>query len=81
MLTLWTEDLLWDTVIEGRALNVLSVFLPARSPELNPIELVFHILARRIQSFKHQTAGPRADLVLHQANRVLHHMDCALILR
>jgi hypothetical protein len=22
------EDLLWDTIIEGRALNVLTVFLP-----------------------------------------------------
>jgi hypothetical protein len=75
------EDLLWDTVIEGRALNVLTVFLPTRSPELNPIELVFHILARRIQSFKYQAAGPRADLVLHQANRVLYDMDYALILR
>jgi hypothetical protein len=75
------EDLLWNTIIEGRALNVLTVFLPTRSPELNPIELIFHILARRIQSFKYQAAGPSADLVLHQANRVLYDMDYALILR
>ncbi len=42
------EDYLWDTVVDGRPLNVLVIFLPTRSPELNPIELVFHILARRI---------------------------------
>jgi hypothetical protein len=39
------EDLLWDTVIEGPALNVLAVFLLTRAPELNPIKLVFKILA------------------------------------
>jgi transposase len=36
------EDLLWN------AIQVLIMFLPTRSPELNPIELDFHILARRI---------------------------------
>ena len=75
------DDLLWNTIIEGHELNVLTVFLPTRSPELNPIELVFHILARRIQSYKYQAAGPHADLVLHQANRAMFDMDYALILR
>jgi transposase len=37
------EDLLWE------ASQVLVVFLPTRSPELTPIELVFHILSRRIR--------------------------------
>jgi hypothetical protein len=40
------QDLLWDMVVDGRPLNVLVVYLPAGAPELNPIELVFHILAR-----------------------------------
>jgi transposase len=74
-------DLLWNAVVDGRASHVLATCLPTRSPELNPTELVFHILARRIQSFKHQAAGPGADLVLHQANKVLCNMDCALIIR
>jgi hypothetical protein len=75
-------DLLWNAVVDGRALHVLATCLPTRSPELNPTELAFHILAaRRIQSFKHQEVGPGADLVLHQANEVSHNMDCALILR
>jgi transposase len=43
------ETLLWDTVIDGtRPLNVLVVYLPMHSPELNPIEFVFHILTARI---------------------------------
>jgi hypothetical protein len=46
------EDLLWDMVVKRRPLNVLVVYLPARTPELNPIGLVFHILARRIRSFR-----------------------------
>ncbi len=32
--------------------------LSTSSPELNPIELVFHILAMRIWSFWYRTAGP-----------------------
>jgi transposase len=49
------EDLLWH------AMQVLVVFLPTRSPELNPIELmIFHILARLIWSYRYrQLAGPR----------------------
>jgi hypothetical protein len=74
-------DVLWNTVVDGRALHVLAMHLPTRSPELNPTELVFHILARRIQSFKHQEAGPSADLVLHQANKVSCNVDQAPILR
>ena len=68
--------------MQGHALNVLTLFLPTRFPELNPIELVFHhILGQQIQSFKYQAAGPHADLALHQANIVLLDRDYALILR
>jgi len=41
------EDLLWDTVVDGRPLHVVVVCLPTRSPEHNPIECIFHILAAR----------------------------------
>jgi hypothetical protein len=44
------QDYLWDMVVDGRPLNILVIFLPTQSPELNPIELVFHILARHISS-------------------------------
>jgi hypothetical protein len=36
--------LFWEILIDGRLLNVEVVYLPTRSPELNPIELIFHIL-------------------------------------
>jgi transposase len=48
------EDLLWH------AMQVLVVFLPTRSPELNPIELIFLILARRICSYKYQQLAGRS---------------------
>jgi hypothetical protein len=65
------EDLLWDTEIDGRPLNVLVIFLPTRSPELNPIELIFHILARRIRSFRYRMAGPCDSAVVRQTTKVL----------
>jgi transposase len=37
------EGLLWNYERDGRRLRILTVFLPTRAPELNPIELVFHI--------------------------------------
>jgi transposase len=46
-----SEDMLWETIIDGRPLHILVIFLPTRSPELNPIELVFHILAFWLCSF------------------------------
>ena len=42
------ERFLWESVVDGRPLHILVVYLPTRSPELNPIELVFHIFARRV---------------------------------
>jgi hypothetical protein len=35
------NDLLWDTIIDGLPLHVLVIYLPTRSPELNPIKLIF----------------------------------------
>ena len=46
------EDLLWDIVVDGRPLNAYILWLPTRAPELNPIELVFHIIARDIRNWK-----------------------------
>jgi transposase len=52
------EDMLWDTIVDGHLLHILVIYLPTRSPELNPIKLVFHILAMRICSYWYPTAGP-----------------------
>jgi transposase len=40
------ENLLWHVM------QVRVVFLPTRAPKLNPIELIFHILARHIWSYR-----------------------------
>jgi hypothetical protein len=74
------ETLLWDKIIDGRPLNVLVVYLPMHSPELNPIELVFHILTACIQSFRYRMAGPCNNVVVAKAKKVFDEMDYALIL-
>jgi hypothetical protein len=44
-------DLLWEVR------RVLVVPLPTRAPELNPIELIFHILARRLRQNRYFSNG------------------------
>ena len=75
------EDMLWETIVDGRPLHILVLYLPTRSPELNPIELVFHILAFRIRSYKYRTAGPCDKAVLYKAAQVMNEMSYDLILR
>ena len=50
-------DLLWSTMVRGRPLRCLVVYLPTRSPELNPIELIFHFFPRRIRSYRYGTVS------------------------
>ena len=70
------EDLLWH------AKQVLVVYLPTRSPELNPIELIFHILARRIRSFRYrELVGSCDKAVLALSCRVLDEMSYDLVSR
>jgi hypothetical protein len=52
------------------------VWHSAQAPELNPIELVFHILAHRIRSFWYPMAGPCDAAAVRQTARVLN--DVAL---
>jgi hypothetical protein len=42
------EEWFWDKIVDGRLLHVLVIYLPTRSPALNPIKLVFHIFLHRI---------------------------------
>lgn len=72
------EDLLWETIQDGMPLNVCVVFLPTRSPELNPIELIFHILARRARhwTFYGDVAGRS---IVRNASKVLDEMSIELI--
>ena len=75
------EDLLWNTIVDGRPLQILTVFLPTRAPELNPIELVFHVLARRIRSFRYKNAFSDDATVVTKAATVLDGISSDLILR
>jgi transposase len=40
------EDMLWETIGDGHPLHILILYLPTCSPELNSIELVFHMQAK-----------------------------------
>ena len=72
------EELLWSTIVNGEPLNCLVLYLPTRSPELNPIELVFHILVRRLKSFHYRRMGSLDEHVLTRIGRVFNDMDLAL---
>ena len=48
------QHYLWNVRVNGIQLEVLVLYLPTRAPELNPIELVFHILSRRLKSFHYR---------------------------
>ena len=63
------EDILWNTVIDDKPLRIFLLPLPTRAPELNPIELIFHILARRVASFKY-TSGLSGNGFWIQGNAV-----------
>jgi hypothetical protein len=75
------EDLLWTTLVNGVALNVLIVYLPARAPELNPMELEFHILARQLRLWRYRTTTPQDATVPLQVQLMFHDMDLLLIMK
>ena len=75
------RDVLWNTVVDNEPLRVLVLFLPTRSPELNPIELIFHILAKRIQSFRYKTIGMDGQAVVKKTKQVLDEIEYEVILK
>lgn len=74
------EQLLWNFEVQGRPLRIFVVWLPTRSPELNPIEFVFHILASRIKRYRCDlSAGPVDNEVLKYARLVMDNMQADVI--
>mmetsp|Transcript_1907 Transcript_1907/g.3767 ORF Transcript_1907/g.3767 Transcript_1907/m.3767 type:complete len:377 (-) Transcript_1907:1828-2958(-) len=68
------EDFLWDAPgPDGAPMNILLVLLPARCPELNPIELVFHIIKERMRW------GPYSVGILESALRATYSIDTEII--
>ena len=74
------EDMLWNFVVDGRPLHILTIFLPTRSPELNPIELVFHILARRSREWR-LYGNLEGRSVVKNASKAMDEMSYDLIKR
>ena len=72
------KDLLWETVIDGRPLRILVVYLPPRCPELNPIEKIFHILSKRVQRFKETETTEHAE-ILKVVTNVMDNLSYELI--
>ena len=77
------QEFVWHFEVDGEPLRVLILFLPARAPELNPIELVFGVLQQRISSFKYRQAGPLCENIMARVTAVLRDIgaDHDLILR
>ena len=63
------EDFCWNYQMEdGKQLKLLILFLPARSPELNPIELLWHNLVQQLKhKFSWKIAEYKQDAVAHAA--------------
>jgi hypothetical protein len=72
--------MLWGTVVDRLPLHVLTVPLLARAPEPNPIELVFHVLAKRLWSYKYRTSQPEDATVPLQVGRILSELELEVVL-
>ena len=64
------ETFLWNHEVDGRPLRIVCLFLPTRTPELNPIELIFHILVRRMKSFHYWKTGPLDKALKDRIKRI-----------
>jgi hypothetical protein len=66
------EQWFWELIVEGRPLHVLVIYLPTRSPELNPIKLIFHIFSRQVRSYQiHRNDGPVDQAVICYGSMVM----------
>jgi hypothetical protein len=76
------EFFFWETIVYGHPLHVLVIYLPTRSPGLNPIELIFHIFSRRVRLYRMQhNAGPVERAVIRYGMQVLKEILYKTILR
>jgi hypothetical protein len=75
------EQWFWELIVEERPLHVLVIYLPTKSPELNPIELVFHIFSHRIRSYQiRRNGGPVDQAVIRYGLMVMEEMSYETIL-
>lgn len=74
-------DLLWMVKLDWRPLNVLVVPLLTQLPELNLIELVFHILAHWLQSHSYQSNNLRLTTVPIQVKKTIDNLSIETVLK
>jgi hypothetical protein len=78
------EDFLWNASgLDGNPLEVLIVWLPTRSPELNPIEKLWNTLVRRLKNMDLYSNRPRRHAAPRLSAQILFEMasDHALMKR
>jgi hypothetical protein len=69
-------------VKNGCPLNIITGFLLTRLPELNPIELVFHILTRRVRYYRVVDGGRPCDTeVVRYALQVMDEITLSTIVK
>ena len=74
------EDWLWDHEVDGRPLRILVLYLPTRSPELNPIELIFHVLSRQLKSERYSVDETLSGTEVRAlVRRILNEIDVQLV--
>ena len=70
------EELLWDFPgADGLPMEISVIFLPTRSPELNPIELIWNTLVQRLKLVDLQGPRPQNHAVAHFAAQILCRMN------
>ena len=71
---------LWSVEgFDGMPLNILLMPLPTRSPELNPIELVWNTMVMRLKSRDIDKAG--GHVLAKEACKVMDEIDLHLVVR
>jgi hypothetical protein len=74
------EDFLWNFRLpNGKRLKVTILWLPARAPELNPIELLWNTLVQRLQADSYSLRQHGRHAVAKQAARLMKNFTHELV--
>jgi transposase len=75
------EEWFWEKIVDGRPLHVLVIYLPMRSPELNPIKLILHSFSCQIRSYQIWcNDGPADEAVIRYGCMVMNNILYEIVL-